>query len=227
MVLPRKRVICLVKYSLVLLDADGTLFDYDQAESLALKRAFDRHGFTYSENILSKYREINMHLWAEFERGRVDKDALQADRFRILFQEIGVSTAPSAFNELYLDYLAEGSFLLKGALDLCRELSLCSTLAMATNGTSRTQKKRLENSQLAPFIRHIIVSEEAGYQKPQRGFFDYALRCCGHTERSSVIILGDSLHSDIKGGSDFGITTCWYNPRGEKPAEGDKNTARF
>jgi 2-haloacid dehalogenase len=209
----------LPKYSLVLLDADGTLFDYDRAEAAALKRAFTRCGFAYSDDIQLEYRKINIALWLEFEQGTVNKESLQTDRFVRLFEKIGVFTEPSAFNEIYLDYLAEGSCLIDGAHELCRELAPHCTLAIASNGVARTQRKRLELSPLAPYIRYLLVSEEAGYQKPQRDFFDYAFRVCGHTDKTSAIILGDMLSADIEGGAGYGIATCWYNPRREKPPE--------
>ncbi len=205
------------KYGLLLLDADGTLLDYDKAEAIALKNALERCGFDYSEDILLKYRKINVQLWMEFEQGLVDKERLQGERFEKLFQGTGFFTDPAKFNEIYLDYLAAGSFLIEGALDLCRELSTFCTLAIMTNGIYKTQKKRLEGSQIAPYISYLLVSEEAGYQKPHRGFFDYAFRICNHTDKGSAIILGDSLRADIKGGADYGIATCWYNPHRENP----------
>lgn len=88
------------------------------------------------------------------------------------------------------------------------------TLAIATNGISRTQKGRLKNSLIQPYISNIIVSEDAGYQKPHRGFFQYAFDTCKMQDKKSTIIIGDSLSADIKGGIDFGIATCWYNPTG-------------
>lgn len=202
----------MAKYDLVLLDADGTLFDYDTAEAIALKKAFEYHGFKYSDDVRSRYREINNDVWMEFEKGKIDKNTLQTERFKRLLKEYNLGADESAFNLTYLGFLAEGGYLIDGALEICRELSHYCTLAIATNGVSRIQKRRLENSAIAPYIQHLIVSEDAGYQKPHQGFFQYAFDVCGYYDKDRAIIVGDSLSADIKGGADFGVATCWYNP---------------
>jgi len=204
----------MTKYNLVLFDADGTLFDYDQPEGIALQKTFEHHQFEYCDDIWSRYRVINSRMWMEFESGRMDKVDLQIGRFRSLLEESNLKTDAAVFNSIYLDFLAEGGYLINGALEVCRELSFHCTLAIATNGIARTQIGRLKNSAIEPYIKHIIVSEDAGYQKPHRGFFQYAFSVCGQQDKDKVIIVGDSLSADIKGGADFGINTCWYNPEG-------------
>ena len=202
----------MAKYNLVLFDADGTLFDYDMAEGIALKKTFEQYQFEYSSDIRDRYRVINSEMWNEFEEGKINKADLQRERFRILSEEYNLKADVSAFNSIYLDFLAEGGYLIEGALEVCKELSIHCTLALATNGIARTQKNRLKNSAIKQYINHIIVSEDAGYQKPQQGFFTYALDICRQQEKDKVIIIGDSLSTDIKGGAEFGIHTCWYNP---------------
>jgi 2-haloacid dehalogenase len=202
----------LKKYDLILFDADGTLFDYDRAEGIALQRAFEHHQFQYEDTIRNRYREINSSMWKEFENGKIDKVSLQTGRFQRLLEECNLEADACDFNSIYLDLLSEGGYLLDGALEVCRELSQNCTLAIATNGIARTQKNRLKNSAIFPYIKHIIVSEDAGYQKPHQGFFQYAFHICGHHDKETAIIVGDSLSADIRGGVDFGIDTCWYNP---------------
>lgn len=204
------------KYKLILFDADGTLFDYDMAEGAALRKAFEKYCFTYSEDIRNKYREINSSMWKEFESGKIDKANLQISRFERLLNVCNYDADASEFNLLYLDILAESGQLNDGALEICKELSQFCTLAITTNGIARTQKGRLKNSQIQPYISYIIVSEDAGHQKPHNGFFQYAFDACGIQDKKSAIIIGDSLSTDIKGGIDFGIETCWYNPNGIK-----------
>ena len=213
-------VIDLAKYSLVLLDADGTLFDFDMAEGIALRKAFEHHSFQYSEDMRNIYREINSGLWKEFENGGVDKTTLQTRRFERLLEECRLDADACDFNSVYLDYLSEGGHLIDGALEVCRELSRHCTLAIVTNGISRTQRSRIGNSDIAPFIKHIIVSEDTGYQKPHPGFFHYTFDVCGHSDRKAAIIVGDSLSADMKGGENFGIATCWYNPDGTNERNG-------
>lgn len=204
----------MTKYNLVLFDADGTLFDYDMAEGVALRRTFEHHKFEYCDDIRNRYRVINSQMWKEFEGGRMDKVDLQIGRFKSLLEESNLKADADAFNSIYLDFLAEGGQLINGALEVCRELSFHCTLAIVTNGIARTQKSRLKSSAIQPYIKYTIVSEDAGYQKPHQGFFQYAFSACGQQDKDKAIIVGDSLSADIKGGADFGITTCWYNPEG-------------
>lgn len=194
------------KYNLVLFDADGTLFDYDKAEGIALQKTFEHHQFEYCDDIRNRYRVINGKMWNEFENGRMDKVDLQIGRFKSLLEESNLKADADVFNSIYLDFLAEGGHLINGALEVCRELSFHCTLAIATNGIARTQKSRLKNSAIQPYIKYTIVSEDAGYQKPHHGFFQYAFSACGQQDKDKVIIVGDSLSADIKGGADFGAS---------------------
>lgn len=203
----------MAKYNLVLFDADGTLFDYDKAEGIALQKTFEQYHFEYSSDIRDRYRVINSEMWEKFENGKINKADLQIKRFESLLEEYNLIADAAVFNSIYLDFLADGGYLNKGALEVCEKLSIHCTLAIATNGIARTQKSRLKNSAIEPYIKHIIVSEDAGYQKPQPGFFTYAFDICGRQEKDKVIIVGDSLSTDIKGGAEFGIDTCWYNPK--------------
>jgi 2-haloacid dehalogenase len=134
------------KYKLILFDADGTLFDYDVAEGVALRKTFEKYCFIYSEDIRNMYRGINSSLWKEFENGKIDKVNLQTGRFERLLNECNYKADANELNQFYLDILAESGHLIDGALEICNELSKFCTLAIATNGIARTQKGRLKNS---------------------------------------------------------------------------------
>ena len=116
-------------------------------------------------------------------------------------------------NETYLDHLSEGNFLFDKALEVCRELSQKAALYLATNGVTRVQKKRLRDSAIAPYIRGIFVSEEAGAEKPSPVYFDHVMKRLGNPGKEQILMVGDSLTSDMAGGIAAGIDTCWYNPR--------------
>ncbi len=205
------------RYSVYLLDADETLFDFRRAEREALRKVFAAHGFPFGEAVLEQYREINEALWRVLERGETTKDQLQVERFVCLFRQLGQAADPERVGrEEYPDALAEGNFLLPDALDTCRELSRTATLYLTTNGITRVQKRRLRESELAPYITGIFVSEEAGAAKPQKAYFDYVFSKIGLKDRSQALIVGDSLTSDIAGGVNAGIDSCWLNPE-EKP----------
>lgn len=206
------------KYDLILFDADGTLFDYDRAEAVALEQAFAQHQLPYNADLRNAYRAINSALWRELEAGRIDKPGLQVGRFQRLFATANLHADAHAVSNDYLAFLGQCGHLLDGAVDVCRELARSCTLVIATNGIARTQRGRLGCCAIAPFIRHIVVSEDAGHQKPHPGFFTYAFTLCNWHDKRRAIIIGDSLATDIKGGADFGIATCWYNPSRAAPS---------
>jgi 2-haloacid dehalogenase len=208
----------IMKYDVILFDADDTLFDYGMAESHALYHAFAHFGLpTGAEDYADSYKEINHSLWKDFEQGRITSAALRVERFNRLFTAHQLELKPEAFSEAYLRFLGEGTFLIQGAAELCGELAGCR-LAIITNGIKDVQQSRVKGSPLSEVFEAIIISEETGYQKPETGIFDYAFAKLGISDRSKVLIVGDSLTSDIQGGINYGIDTCWFNPLG-KPGD--------
>lgn len=199
------------RYDILLLDADGTLFDFERAEREALFAALRARGIAPGERHLTVYREINEGLWRRFERGELQKEELLRQRFSLYFKELSIDEDPLRFNEDYLDGLGQGAFLLPGAQELCERLSGRCRLYLATNGVSRVQRSRLERSSIASLIDGLFVSEDMGAPKPQAAYFDRVFAELDHPPKERVIILGDSLTSDMKGGVDYGIATCWLN----------------
>jgi 2-haloacid dehalogenase len=204
------------KYDLFLFDADGTLFDYDMAEANALKIMFDYCGFTYSENIHLKYREINSQVWESYEKGEITKAELQTLRFTRLFNDIGVYYDANHFNEMYLNEFGKGSFLIEGALEICREIISCNKkIYIVTNGIFSTQKSRIEHSLIKEYVSDFFVSEFIGFQKPQTLYFEYVFTHIQQIEKDKILIIGDSISADIAGGNNAGIDSCWFNKSGD------------
>ncbi|OKP97117.1 YjjG family noncanonical pyrimidine nucleotidase [Paenibacillus sp. P46E] len=209
-----------MKYEVILFDADDTLFDYGMAESKALYNAFVHFGLpTGAEDYAASYQEINRALWKDLEQGRTTSAVLRVERFNRLFAAHKLELSPEAFSEAYLKFLGEGTYLIQGAVELCQELN-GYRLAVITNGIKDVQLSRIQGSPLSDTFEQIIISEETGYQKPEAGIFDYAFNKLGISDRSKVLIVGDSLTSDIKGGMDYGIDTCWFNPLGKEGVPG-------
>ena len=203
------------KYDVFLFDADGTLYDYDKAEENALKIMFNYCEFDYSESIRLKYREINSQVWASYEKGEITKAELQTLRFSRLFNDIGVDYDVKTFNEKYLNELGKGSFLIDGALEICKKItSVNKKIYIVTNGILTTQKARIEHSQIKEYVSDFFVSEFIGSQKPHRQYFEYVFSHIPQVEKDRVLIIGDSLSADIAGGNNAGIDSCWFNRSG-------------
>jgi 2-haloacid dehalogenase len=203
-----------MKYKWILFDADDTLFDYDRAEARALRKAFDEFGVVFRQSYAQRYREINAEIWARFERGEIDQVRLRLERFALLFDAVDVQMEPASFSQSYLNYLSEGYYLLDGAEDLIRALDGKVKLALITNGLKDVQRPRLAGSTIGDYFDPVIISEEVGAAKPARKIFDVAFVKMAQPEKAEVLIVGDSLSSDMRGGSDYGIDTCWFNPNG-------------
>jgi 2-haloacid dehalogenase len=201
-----------MKYSWLLFDADDTLFDYPRAEAEALQKTLEGAGVPFRPEYLTLYQQFNRQVWGELERGEIDPLALRTKRFRLLFEAAGLACDPEAFSPAYLRNLAGCSQLIEGVPDVIRTLAGRCHLAIVTNGLSEVQRPRLERSAIAPYIEKLFISEEIGAAKPDPAFFAAVFREIGMPARSQVLIVGDSMTSDMQGGIDYGIDTCWYNP---------------
>ena len=201
-------------YAAIMLDADDTLFDFRKAEDYALERSFAQFELAFSDEVARGYDLINKELWRRLEAGDIDQTALRTERFRLLFEKLGIASDALAFGSAYVAWLSKASFLIDGAEALCEYLSGKYILALVTNGIREVQLSRFERSPIKKFFAGIAVSEEAKSSKPDPGIFEYACELIGFHDKAGIIMVGDSLSSDIRGGQNFGIDTCWYNPSG-------------
>lgn len=205
----------MLKYTWLLLDADGTLFDYDAAEAAAIAKTFRDIGLGFRERYAEVYRHINGRIWREFEQGEITAREIRTERFARLFREIGLEADPGTFGERYLANLGERADLIDGAEAVVRALHRVVGLVLITNGLQDVQRSRLSRSAIARYLHDVVISEEVGASKPDRRIFDAAFERMGGPGKEDVLIVGDSLTSDIVGGSDYGIDTCWFNPQGK------------
>lgn len=204
-----------MKYSWLLLDADNTLFDFDRCEGSALQRALEDHSVPYSENHHPVYNTINKQCWRDYEDKKITKAELRLRRFELFFESIGVSLDPDEFGRNYLVHLSTAAFLLDGALDLLQKLRTDYQLALVTNGLKEVQRPRLNAGALGDFFDVIIVSDEIGHAKPHAPFFEYTFEQIGRPDKDRVLIVGDNINADVKGGLDYGIHACWFNPHAQ------------
>lgn len=201
-----------MKYTTLLMDADETLLDFCRSEGYALATTLASHGVAMTPAMQESYHAINATLWQQLERGEITRDRLKVERFERFLLSIGLQTDAAAFNAVYMAAIGEKGFVLEGATALLQTLSTRFRIAIITNGTASVQHTRLVDSGLLPFIDDLFISEEVGADKPSTIFFDRVLSALGNPDKSSLLIVGDSLTSDIRGGLLSGIDTCWYNP---------------
>ncbi|HMB22888.1 MAG: YjjG family noncanonical pyrimidine nucleotidase [Chloroflexota bacterium] len=215
------------RYPWLWFDADGTLFDYKRAEATALRRTFDAFRMPFKDSYLEVYHQINDELWRALERGETTQTVLRLQRFELLLEAIQLSASTDEMSSIYLEQLAMGADLIEGAYEILQTLSQTCQIAIVTNGISAVQRGRFARSTIQPFIRELIISEEIGVAKPSPAFFEVASARTGHPPKSDILLIGDSLTSDIRGGVDYGIDTCWFNPTGEPEPEGWAITYRI
>lgn len=201
-------------YALILWDVDGTLLDFDQSERLALSRCFARRGHAFGEEELSLFHQINGQLWQQYERGRMDKGQVITTRFDRLFAAMGVEEDSAAFNREYQQTLSQMAFPLPGAVETVRALHGRCRQCIVSNGSVITQYPRLRRAGLDGYMEAVFLSEEVGAPKPDPAFFRACFAALGPVDRSQVLLVGDSLTSDMQGGYTAGVHTCWFNPDG-------------
>lgn len=200
------------KYQTLLFDVDDTLLDFKAAERTALHLLFEEQKISLTDEITKHYKIINQGLWKAFEEGEIDRDEVVNTRFSTLFKEYGQEVDGPLFEQNYRRYLEEGNQLIDGAFEFVQQLQSKYDLYIVTNGVSKTQEKRLRNSGLHSLFKDIFVSEDTGYQKPMKEYFDYVFARIPNFSVEKGLIIGDSLSADIKGGHLAGLDTCWFNP---------------
>lgn len=199
-------------YQTLLFDLDDTLLDFGKAENQALEKLFMELNIPLDEDMKETYKMFNTGLWTAHEEGKIGRDELVNTRFAIFFDHYGKKVDGVEYERKYRSYLDEGHQLIDGAMELIQQLHQKYDLYIVTNGVVTTQEKRLKDSGLAQYFRHVFVSEEVGYQKPRIEFFEYVFNQLGNIDLDKTMIIGDSLTSDIQGGTNAGIDSCWFNP---------------
>ncbi len=204
-----------MNYSWLFFDADDTLFDYPRAEAGALAMTFADLGLEYGPAALPAYQQFNSQVWREFEQDRISAVALRVARFDLLFAHLGLAVDTEAFSQRYLANLSRESTLIDGAAGLLSQLCGHYRMGLITNGLPEVQRPRLVSAGIADFFDFVAISEELGIAKPDPRFFAVALQMAGAPDPRSVLVIGDSLSSDIRGGAQTGLDTLWYNPAGK------------
>ena len=194
------------------LDLDDTILDFQKAERLALAKTLESFGLPPTDTVLARYHEINREHWERLERKELTRQQVLVGRFAALFAEMGLSAQAEQVARTYEENLSQGHYFLPGAEEALQSLSKKYKLYLASNGTARVQAGRLKSAGIIPYFQEIFVSEEMGYNKPDPAYFAACFARIPGFRKDRAMMVGDSLTSDILGGIQAGIATCWVNP---------------
>lgn len=204
----------------ILWDVDGTLLDFLAAEKAAIRSLFQEyHLGECSDERIGRYSRINRKYWERLERGEITKPEVLIGRFREFFESEGIDPllAPE-FNEKYQVRLGDTIVYCDDSLAIVKNLKGKVKQYVVSNGTVVAQTKKLKASGIGELMDGVFLSEELQAEKPSVVFFEKVFRAIGPVKKEEVLIVGDSLTSDIRGGNNAGIRTCWYHPQGEDDA---------
>lgn len=201
------------------LDLDDTILDFHKAEHIAIGRTFEAMGLTPTEESRALYSRINKRHWEMLERGELTREQVLVQRFECLFRELGMEVDGVRCARTYEKFLGMGHYFLPGAEEAVQALSKKYRLFLASNGTASVQAGRMTSAGLYPYFEEVFVSQEIGYNKPSKEYFDACFARIPGFEKEKCLMVGDSLTSDILGGINAGIRTCWINPAGKLSGE--------
>lgn len=196
----------------LLLDLDDTILDFHKAERIAISKTILDFGVEPTDALLKRYHEINKWHWEQLELGKMDRPQVLEGRFGVLFAELGVSVDKTLCARTYEKNLSIGHYFLPGAEEAVDALSKKYRLFLVSNGTASVQKGRMTSANLYRFFEKVFVSQEIGHNKPAKAYFDACFAQIPGFDTEKAMIVGDSLTSDIQGGINAGIRTCWVNP---------------
>jgi 2-haloacid dehalogenase len=211
-------------YSTLLFDLDHTLYDSDESERQAYAHTTARFGLDDPDHHFATYVEINRAMWAAVERGELDPTEVRHRRFEQFNRSVGLDADAHLMADEFVWGLGAHGELYHGVADLLAALASRASLALVTNGLGDVQRSRLSRLGITDYFDAIIVSSEVGVTKPRPAIFELAFAALGEPEKSTAVMIGDSLTSDIAGGRNFGIATCWYNRHGQVADRGDAPT---
>lgn len=199
------------KYKTILFDIDDTLIDFKVDQKIAFMKAMNEIGKICTEEMYEDYNDINLGLWEELNKGNISLEELFVKRFKIFFDKYKIKQNEEEFNNILTKMFQETGTPIKGVVETLNKISNVYELVVVSNGPKDQQYHRLKNANFLKYFSKIFISEEMGYNKPDKKYFDIVFNNIKNKEKSQILIVGDSISSDIIGGKKVGIDTCWYN----------------
>lgn len=205
------------RYDVIFWDVDGTLMDFKAAEKEALSRCLESIGVVPQDSLVEMYSRINISYWKRFEKGELTKEQVLIGRFEEFLKTAGIDGEAEKVLWCYEEELSRTWFIQDDSLELCRQLKQAGIRQyVVTNGWVFVQKRKLEASGFNEIMDGCFISDDLGVPKPRKAFFEkcfqqvFGTREPSEVQRSKVLIVGDSLTSDMQGGKNAGIDCCWY-----------------
>lgn len=197
-------------YRILLFDVDNTLLDFDANEAESFRSMLEEVGESWTEEIYETYKNLNTRLWRSIERNEITVEEGVNRRFSDLMAYYGKEVDGRQWESVYRRHLNQGIQEMPQVHQVLGRLRKEGyELYVITNGVEETQVSRMSRSGLDKYFRRLFISGAIGAGKPSKEFFDYVK---DHIEKfceKDALVIGDSLTSDIKGGIDAGIDTCW------------------
>lgn len=203
-------------YEWILFDADDTLFHFDAFAGLKLM--FKQFDVDFTENDYDIYQNLNKPLWVKYQNNTITAQQLQHQRFDDWAKKLNVTSA--TLNSAFLSAMADICEPIEGAIDLLNVLKNKTKLGIITNGFAELQHIRLERTGLKNHFDILVISEQVGVAKPHLDIFNHAISLMGNPNREKILMVGDNFDSDILGGINAGLDTCWINTHNKKIPEG-------
>ena len=201
---------------IVLLDLDNTIIDFNECARRSIMDIFQNLGFHYDDNVFNTFLTENVKIWKRLELGEIDKPYLRANRWNIILNRLGIDYDGTIIEERFENGVALGAYPVEGAYELLDYLYDKYDLYVVSNGLKFVQESRVKIGKYDKYFKALFLSEDIGIQKPDIRFFRHCHEKLGYPDKSMIILIGDSLSADIKGGNDFGIDTIWFNIHGDE-----------
>lgn len=195
----------------VFIDIDNTLLDFNKCALWSMKKSFEDYNLNFKEQMFDTFNLVNNRLWLEIEKGKLTKEELYACRWNMIFAILGIDVDGVQFENVFYSYLTESAEPVDGALETLKYLSGKYIVCAASNASYEQQIKRLDNAELTEYFDKIFISEQIGFSKPKKEFFEKCFEEIAPILPSESIMIGDSLTADVGGGKAAGMKTCWYD----------------
>lgn len=199
----------------VLIDIDNTLLDFNASATLAMEESFLSHGLPFRPEMFKTFKRVNDSLWLKIEKNEITRAELHAVRFDLILKELGLNYDGKKIEKDFLSNLNHCAVKIDGAEDIMKYLSRKYVVCTASNAPTLQSKTRLAYSGLNKYVTREFISEEIGFAKPGKEFFDVCMNALSPIKKEETVMIGDSLTADIAGGVNYGLKTIWYNPNGE------------